>query len=96
MNGMSQSTKAAARRARRSRVSSFMQSSVVKWAFYAREKDGNEHLIPRPASCYTCHEEHAAVDTTFTQFYPTLLPIAKANHVLSANYIADQAATAGK
>ena len=67
-----------------------------KWAFYAREKDGNEHLIPRPASCYTCHEEHAAVDTTFSQFYPTLLPIAKANHVLSANYIADQAATAGK
>ncbi len=66
-----------------------------EWTFYARGDDGYEHLIAKPASCYTCHEEHAAVDTTFTQFYPTLLPIAKARHVLSAKYMADQAA-AGK
>ena len=63
-----------------------------EWAFYVRGKDGNERLIPKPASCYTCHEEHAAVDTTFTQFYPTLLPIAKEKNVLSPKYIAESAA----
>ena len=67
-----------------------------EWTFYERENDGSERLIPRPASCYTCHEQHAAVDTTFIQFYPTLLPIAKAKHVLSAGYLAEQAATTGK
>jgi hypothetical protein len=65
-----------------------------EWAFYIRGKDGTEHLLPRPASCYTCHEEHAAVDTTFTQFYPTLLPIAKAKGVLSPKYVAEEAAKA--
>ena len=60
-----------------------------QWAFYARNADGTEHLIARPASCYTCHEAHAAVDTTFVQFYPTLLPLAQSKHVLSANYVAE-------
>jgi hypothetical protein len=65
-----------------------------EWAFYVRGKDGNEHLLPKPASCYTCHEDHAAVDTTFTQFYPTLLPIARAKNTLSPKYIAEEAAKA--
>ena len=43
------------------------------WGFYAFD---NAHapaqLLPRSASCYACHEQHAATDTTFTQFYPTL------------------------
>ncbi len=34
--------------------------------------------IPKTADCYACHQQHGAVDTTFTQFYPTMLPIAKA------------------
>jgi hypothetical protein len=58
-----------------------------EWAFYVIGNDHTEHLLPRPASCYTCHEAHAAVDTTFVQFYPTLLPIAKAKNTLSANYL---------
>ena len=66
-----------------------------EWAFYVRGNDGNERLIPRPASCYTCHEEHAAVDTTFVQFYPTLLPIAKQKNVLSPAYTAESSAKAG-
>jgi hypothetical protein len=65
-----------------------------EWAFYVRNKDGSEHLMPKTASCYTCHEDHAAVDTTFTQFYPTLLPIAKAKNVLSPKYVAEEAAKA--
>lgn len=35
-----------------------------EWAFYVRAEGGRERLIPKPASCYTCHEQHAAVDTT--------------------------------
>lgn len=62
-----------------------------EWAFYVRAKDGGERLVPKPASCYTCHEEHAAVDTTFVQFYPTLLPLAKEKHLLSAAYLHDPA-----
>ena len=49
-----------------------------KWAFFGfSATDATGTLIPRPASCYTCHSAHAAVDTTFVQFYTTLLPIAK-------------------
>ncbi len=50
-----------------------------KWAFYSfgnGEKIGT--LLSRNAGCHSCHEQHGAVDTTFVQFYPTLLQIAKA------------------
>jgi hypothetical protein len=43
-------------------------------------------MIPVSADCYSCHAAHAAVDTTFVQFYPTLLPIAKGKGTLSAAY----------
>ena len=49
-------------------------------------------MTPTTASCYSCHSEHAAVDTTFVQFYPTLLPIAKAKGTLSAAYQKETAA----
>jgi hypothetical protein len=43
------------------------------WSFYAFGA-GNAPAIrlPQAATCYSCHAEHAATDTTFTQFYPTL------------------------
>jgi len=31
----------------------------------------------KSAACYSCHEEHAATDNTFVQFYPTLIETAK-------------------
>jgi hypothetical protein len=34
------------------------------------------------------------VDTTFVQFYPTLLPVAKAKGTLSSAYLKDEEATA--
>ena len=50
-----------------------------RWAFYSFGNGGKTGtLIPKQASCYSCHEQHGAVDTTFVQFYPTLLEIAKA------------------
>ena len=59
-----------------------------KWAFFAF--DGGvktSTMIPTTAECYSCHAAHAAVDTTFSQFYPTLLPIAKSKGTLSAPYL---------
>ena len=33
--------------------------------------------IPVAADCYSCHRDHGLVDSTFVQFYPTLLSVAK-------------------
>jgi hypothetical protein len=58
-----------------------------KWAFFGFDEGKTGKMIPTTANCYTCHQEHAAVDTTFVQFYPTLLPIAKSKGTLSAAYL---------
>jgi hypothetical protein len=66
-----------------------------KWAFFSFDpRSGNGTLIPQTANCYTCHAAHAAVDTTFVQFYPTLLPIAQKKGTLSQEFLKDEAATA--
>jgi hypothetical protein len=65
------------------------------WGFFSFSSDMPAPMIPRTANCYSCHEEHAAVDTTFVQFYPTLLPIARARNTLSPAYRAADAARAG-
>jgi len=68
-----------------------------KWAFFefdSMQKNGT--LIPEKAPCYTCHAAHAAVDTTFVQFYPTLLPLAKEKSTLSASYLKDENAASAK
>jgi hypothetical protein len=47
------------------------------WAFYAFPNGAAESkMIARTADCYSCHEQNGAVDTTFVQFYPTLVDIA--------------------
>ena len=68
-----------------------------KWAFFefdSMEKNGT--LVPEKAPCYTCHAAHGAVDTTFVQFYPTLLPLAKEKKTLSANYLKDESESGAK
>jgi hypothetical protein len=48
------------------------------WAFFAYGANQQPATqIPTAADCYSCHRDHGAVDTTFVQFYPTLLSIAK-------------------
>ncbi len=43
------------------------------WGFYQFNASGAPAApMPKSASCYACHEQHGASDTTFTQFYPTL------------------------
>jgi hypothetical protein len=57
------------------------------WAFFAFGKGATPAtMIPTTAVCYSCHAAHAAVDTTFVQFYPTLLPLAKAKGTLSPEF----------
>jgi hypothetical protein len=58
-----------------------------KWAFFSFDSGSVGNLFPSGAACYSCHQAHAAVDTTFVQFYPTLLPIAKSKATLSAGYL---------
>lgn len=67
-------------------------SSKGGWAFYEFDGDAPAKMIPKEAACYSCHRDHAAVDTTFVQFYPTLLPLAKSKGTLSAPFLKDESA----
>ena len=62
-----------------------------KWAFFGFEDLKPSKQVPKEAACYSCHEQHAAVDTTFVQFYPTLIELAKKKGTLSAGYVKDEA-----
>jgi hypothetical protein len=64
-----------------------------KWAFFGFDDGKTAKMIPTTADCYSCHAQHAAVDTTFVQFYPSLLPIAKSKQTLSAAYLKELPAT---
>ncbi len=56
------------------------------WAFVGFGDSNTGKTFPKQAVCYSCHEQHAAVDTTFVQFYPTLLEIATKKGTLSPAY----------
>jgi len=50
-----------------------------KWEFFTLPASGQPgEMLPRTAGCFACHSKNGAVDNTFVQFYPTLLPVAKA------------------
>jgi hypothetical protein len=58
-----------------------------KWAFFGfSPRDMTAKMIPLSQNCYSCHRDHGAVDTTFVQFYPTLMAIAKEKRTLEAGY----------
>jgi Cytochrome P460 len=62
------------------------------WAFFPfGGGQGPSQALPQNSPCNVCHEQHAAVDTTFVQFYPTLLPRAQEMKTLSAAYLAEEA-----
>ena len=65
-----------------------------KWAFFVSDGKASARLMPQTATCYSCHADHGAVDTTFVQFYPTLLGIAKTKSTLSPAYLKDVSAFA--
>jgi hypothetical protein len=67
-----------------------------KWAFFDFDGGKTGKLFPASADCYSCHAAHAAVDTTFVQFYPTLMPIATSKGTLSSAFQKDPAPPAQK
>ncbi len=57
----------------------------TKWAFFgfgASAKTAKP--LPANSACQTCHAKSGAVDETFVQFYPTLIPVARAKGTLKA------------
>jgi hypothetical protein len=62
-----------------------------KWAFFGFDDKLVAKQVPKEAACYSCHEQHAAVDTTFVQFYPTLMEIAQKKNTLSPAYVKEEA-----
>ncbi|HEY0650916.1 cytochrome P460 family protein [Phenylobacterium sp.] len=58
------------------------------WAFFGFNGEQPAQALPQTSACNQCHEKNAAVDTTFVQFYPTLLPVAKEKQTLSEAYLA--------
>jgi hypothetical protein len=59
-----------------------------KWAFFSFSGGATTgKMIPVTADCYSCHSARGAEDTTFVQYYPTLLPIAKGRNTLSPAYL---------
>ena len=56
------------------------------WAFFGFGNGDTAKMIPVSRDCYSCHAHHGAVDTTFVQFYPTLLPVAQEKGTLRASY----------
>ena len=67
-----------------------------QWAFFGFGDSKTATMIPTNVNCYSCHADHAAVDTTFVQFYPTLLPVAKTKGTFSAAYQKESGTTEGK
>lgn len=61
------------------------------WAFYAVRNGAPASKIPQTATCYSCHQDHGAVDTTFVQFYPTLVPVARAKGTFHEHELATKA-----
>jgi hypothetical protein len=64
------------------------------WAFFPMGA-GPTAAQPQTSQCNLCHEQHGAVDTTFVQFYPTLLPTAAEKKTLSAAYLAEETKAKG-
>jgi hypothetical protein len=59
-----------------------------KWAFFGfREGKTTAKMIAQTEDCYSCHADHGAVDTTFVQFYPTLMPLAREKGTLAKTYV---------
>jgi hypothetical protein len=51
------------------------------WLFYVfRDDTQRAKPFEKQEACTACHDKNASTDTTFVQFYPTLIDIAKAHH----------------
>jgi hypothetical protein len=62
------------------------------WGYFAFPTDGaapqgSVHETPGAGVCHTCHVANGAVDSTFTQFYPTMFAIARAKATVRADFV---------
>jgi hypothetical protein len=48
-----------------------------KWAYFGFGGDNKIAVANPKAACWQCHDDNAAVEHSFVQFYPTLKPIAQ-------------------
>ena len=48
-----------------------------KWAYFNFDESSKSAPANPKTACWQCHEDHAAVEHSFVQFYPTLKPVAK-------------------
>jgi len=48
-----------------------------KWAYFNFDEESKTAEANPKNACWNCHEQHAAVEHSFVQFYPTLKPIAR-------------------
>jgi hypothetical protein len=57
-----------------------------KWAYFGFDngEQAAEAIAPSQNGCWKCHEQNAAVEHSFVQFYPTLLKIAKEKGTMKA------------
>ncbi|HVN81591.1 MAG TPA: cytochrome P460 family protein [Terriglobia bacterium] len=63
-----------------------------KWAYFSFDENGRlkdtATALPKE-SCFSCHHTNGAVENTFTQFYPTLHPVAISKGTLNPGYKPD-------
>jgi hypothetical protein len=62
------------------------------WGFFSFNITSNgpagpAKLLTRDASCYGCHAQNAAVENTFTQFYPTLFAVARDKGTVRKDFV---------
>lgn len=57
-------------------------SQKNEWSYYNFSPGDKTAEALGGGGCNTCHSEHAAVEHTFVQFYPTLLSFAQEKHLL--------------
>ena len=55
------------------------RSSAGKTFYFIPKDAASGKAFPKTAGCFACHADHGAVDTTFVQYYPSLIGAAK-NH----------------
>ena len=62
------------------------------WGFYSFDTTssgpaGPAKLLTHGAACYRCHAQSAAVENTFTQFYPTLFAVARDRGTVRKDFV---------
>lgn len=62
------------------------------WGFFSFASDDRgptapAKRLPESVACYECHAVNAAVENTFTQFYPTLFPVAQTHGTVRKDFV---------